>query len=182
MNIYTKTGDEGRTSLLGGKRVKKSCIEMQAIGEVDELNASIGVLLSLLDHEKFPGTKKYLELAQHRLFTIGSMIASVQTDLVKIPKLTDVDVQTLEHWIDTMNVRLAPLKQFILPGGTLASSQAFYVRGLCRRAEREIVGLSDHYELDPLLLQYINRLSDALFVLGRFINVKGGVKEVVWEK
>lgn len=181
MKIYTKTGDKGETSLLGGKRVSKNCIEMQAIGEVDELNAYIGVVISLLPNE-FTGEKEKLTRAQHKLFNIGSNLAAVQTDLISVPKLLPQDIAALENWIDEMTAELEPLTQFILPGGSVAASECFYARAVCRRAEREMVGLSLHYELDPLLIQYVNRLNDALFVLGRWINKQQHIADVKWEK
>jgi len=181
MVIYTKTGDTGDTGLLGGKRVKKDCIEMRSIGEVDELNAEIGVLLSCI-HEKDESMYDHLVQIQHRLFTIGALLASVQTDLVRVPSLMDDDVKALEEWIDEMTSTLPELTQFILPGGTNAGAQSFLARAVCRRAEREIVGLMDVYKIDPLVLQYLNRLSDALFVFGRYLNMKEGVGEVVWQK
>ncbi|MBI2436455.1 MAG: cob(I)yrinic acid a,c-diamide adenosyltransferase [Candidatus Magasanikbacteria bacterium] len=182
MRIYTKTGDNGETSLLGGKRVKKSCIEMEVIGEIDELNASLGLLICELDPH-FKETIQKLEIVQHQLFNIGSQLAAVQTDLItQIPQTTNQDVIMLEHWIDEMDKDLEVLTQFILPGGDRASAQSFLARAVCRRAERFLVGLMDHQELNICILQYINRLSDVLFTLGRFINMKNGNADVVWVK
>jgi len=181
MKIYTKTGDKGETALLGGKRVSKDCIEMQAIGEVDELNAILGVVVSMMSNslEKHKNT---LTRVQHKLFTIGSNLAAVQTDLIDVPHLTEEDIEMIEGWIDEMNGSLEPLQQFILPGGHTLASYCFYARAICRRAERQIVGLGHHYELDPFLGQFVNRLSDALFVLGRYINMRASVADVAWEK
>jgi len=179
MKIYTKTGDKGDTSLLGGKRVGKECIEMMAIGEVDELNASLGVLISqLVDSD----LKKKLTRVQHKLFVIGGELAAVQTDLVDVPRVSADDVSTLEVLIDELHVDLPALTQFILPGGSAAAAQAFLTRAICRRAERAAVEISRHYELSDTIVEYLNRLSDALFTVGRYINVQRGVNEVVWNK
>lgn len=181
MKIYTKTGDKGETSLLGGKRVSKNCVEMRAIGEVDELNAMLGMLVAQFPPE-FTDQKDRLVAAQHKLFTIGSNLAAVQTELINVPKLLIADIEMLESWIDKLTSELSELTQFILPGGSLLGSYCFYARALCRRAERQIVGLSHHYEIDPFLGQYINRLSDVLFTLGRWINQKQGIPDVAWQK
>lgn len=182
MTIYTKTGDRGETSLLGGKRVKKSCIEMEAIGEIDELNASVGILISDLDpHLNYLVHK--LETVQHTLFAIGSQLAAVQTELaVHIPYICEHDVHSLEQWIDEMDKDLEVLTQFILPGGNRAAAQSFLTRAVCRRAERSIVALMERYTISPFVLPYINRLSDVLFTLARFINLKHGRFDLVWVK
>lgn len=187
MKIYTKTGDAGETSLLGGKRVSKSCIEMGAIGEVDELNTHIGILISMLEGEATGMGRDEavprLYNVQHLLFNLGGMIAAVQTDLVSVPTVKTAHVEELELWIDAMDKELPPLTQFILPGGHGAAAQAFLARAICRRAERSVVTLRQRYEdLDPCLQQFLNRLSDALFVLGRFINKKTGSPETCWKK
>ena len=181
MKIYTKTGDKGETALLGGKRVKKSCLEIDAIGEVDELNAGIGLLVSFLEDTAL--VKDKLEIVQHRLFTIGANIADVQMQLGSVPKLEIYHVQVLEEWIDEMEKDLQPLTQFILPGGHRVSAQAFFARAICRRAERRVVELRETYPgLDPLIQQYLNRLSDTLFVLGRWYNANRNVPDVAWQK
>ncbi|HAT04059.1 MAG TPA: cob(I)yrinic acid a,c-diamide adenosyltransferase [Candidatus Magasanikbacteria bacterium] len=181
--LYTKTGDKGDTSLLGGKRVRKSCIEMGAIGEIDELNSSLGVLIAELREEKMAkNAVSKLIAIQRKLFTIGAQVASVQTTLTKVPRLSRRDVSVLEKWVDTMDTKLPRLTAFILPGGTEEAALAFHARAICRRAERNLVKLSDHYDLPIVLIQYLNRLSDALFALGRWINKKEGMKELKWKK
>lgn len=188
MKIYTKTGDTGDTSLFGGARVKKNCIEIDAIGDVDELNGAIGVLIAALFGESVSiagrDIQDHLKAVQHRLFTVGSLLASVQMDVRgELPQLHDADIQELEAWIDSMESHLSPLTQFILPGGTLPAAQSFWARAVCRRAERRVVDLSQKYpHLDPLIQTYLNRLSDALFVLGRWLNKMGGAAEVTWRK
>jgi cob(I)alamin adenosyltransferase len=184
MKVYTKTGDMGETSLIGGKRVKKNCLEIDVIGEVDETNALIGVLISELPEDAFRTALERLQTVQHRLFVVGSNIAGVEMKLdKKMPQLTEGDVQELENWVDEMEGELDPLTEFILPGGHEAASHSFLARAVCRRAERRFVDLVEkHPELSPLLKQYINRLSDVLFVLGRWINKKSGHADVVWKK
>lgn len=178
---YTKTGDNGETSLLNGQRTCKCCLEMEAIGEVDELNAAIGLLNAGLDKNFFQ-TKEQLLKIQHKLFVIGSNLAAVQTDLTNIPKLIEEDVKNLENWIDEMSEDLPELNQFILPGGSQSAAQSYLARTICRRAERCLTSLSKKYEIDSLIKQYLNRLSDYLFTLGRWVNKKSGVEEVWWER
>ena len=181
MKIYSKTGDKGQTSMLGGKRISKSCLEMDAIGEVDELNALLGVLVEEMEDD-FKTEKKKLVIIQHKLFTIGSQLAALQTTLVKTPKITKANVKSLESWIDKMESDLPKLKNFIIPGGSEEASISFYARAICRRAERRIIELSETYKISEPLKQYINRLSDLLFVLGRWLNLKSEVEEVKWKK
>lgn len=181
MKIYTKTGDLGETSLLGGKRVAKSCLEMAVIGEVDELNSALGVVLSgLVSGETEVLTR--LKKIQNNLFVVGGQLAAVQTDLVKVPELSEAEVGVLEEWIDAMSLQLPELTQFILPGGTVAAAQSFMARAICRRAERQIVELTHQYPNLAVARKYLNRLSDALFVLARYLNIKAGEQEVFWEK
>ena len=180
--IYTKTGDSGVTSLLGGKRVRKSCIEIDAIGEVDELNSFFGVLISLIPADKYAEQKEQLVRIQHHLFNVGGMIAAAQTELVKVPTLTLAHVDELEGWIDTLQETLPELTQFILPGGNHASAVCHHARAVCRRAERRLVELKAGLDMDNQPLFFLNRLSDYLFVFGRYINMKEGSEEVVWEK
>ncbi len=181
MKIYTKTGDTGETSLLGGKRVKKNCIEMEAIGEVDELNSALGVLLSGLGAGETEVIAR-LKKIQNNLFVVGGQLAAVQTDLVKVPELPESEVLVLENWIDSMSAELPELTQFILPGGTVAAAQSFLARAICRRAERQMVGLAEKHKGLVIAQQYLNRLSDALFVLARSLNIQAGEKEIFWEK
>lgn len=181
MKIYTKTGDTGETSLLGGKRIRKNCLEMAVIGEVDELNSALGVLLSGLVSGETEVMMR-LKKIQNNLFVVGGQLAAVQTDLVKVPELPDNEVLVLEKWIDAMSTELPELTQFILPGGTVAAAQSFIARAICRRAERQIVELAQEYPNLAVAQKYLNRLSDALFVLARFLNTKAGEQEVFWEK
>lgn len=181
MNIYTKTGDSGETSLLGNKRVKKDCQEMMAIGEVDELNATLGVLIAMLPENFFVAHERLLTV-QHRLFNLGANLAAVQTALNNVPEITEQYVTDLEVWIDEMSAKLPPLAQFVLPVGYAAAAQSFFARAVCRRAERAIVSLGRSYNLDPVFLKYMNRLSDMLFVLARWINFRSDKSEIIWQK
>lgn len=183
MKIYTKTGDTGKTSLLGGNRVDKDCMEIDAIGEVDELNSFIGVLVEEAGDEAYARMRNRLLSIQHNLFTLGSMIAAAQTTVVKIPVLKKTDITKLEKWIDAMTKELSPLTQFILPGGGECAAAAFFARAICRRAERRVVQLKkENSLLSPVAVQYLNRLSDFLFVLARWFNAKEGIQDVPWEK
>jgi cob(I)alamin adenosyltransferase len=182
MKIYTKTGDSGKTSLLGGKRTEKNCIEMQAIGEIDELNAYIGLLLAEIkkDSYYYPDIKKNILKIQNNLFIIGANLAAVQTKLSNIPKLTEDDISNIEKQIDAISENLPKLKQFILPGGTKEATTSYLARTICRRAERKIIEVSKQYEIDPKIKKYINRLSDYLFVLARWLNYENNIEEIQW--
>ncbi|MBI4427230.1 MAG: cob(I)yrinic acid a,c-diamide adenosyltransferase [Candidatus Magasanikbacteria bacterium] len=179
--IYTKTGDKGETSLLGGKRVKKCCLEMEAIGEVDELNSLLGMLIEEII-EDFPRGAKQLFDVQRQLFVVGARLAGVQMSkssrtpfgLVRLrsPLVAQGKLTSLEKWIDAMEKDLPQLKNFIIPGGCEEAALCFYIRAVCRRAERRVIGLAESYSVDPVIKQYLNRLSDLLFVLGRWFNKK----------
>lgn len=183
MSIYTKTGDTGETSLLGGSRVKKDCLEIEAIGEIDELNGIIGMLIAGLPETMNRTVKEKLTVVQHRLFTVGSNIAAVQTTIISVPRLSPSDVIELEEWIDAMEKDLSPLAQFILPGGHSSAADSFFARAVCRRAERATIAVKNTYPtLDLTIIQYLNRLSDVLFVLGRWINMSQNVSDIAWHK
>lgn len=179
--IYTKTGDAGKTTLIGGTKVPKSHIRIEAYGTVDELNSYIGLLS---DHSPFPELKDELKEIQDRLFTIGSSLAcdpDKETGL-QIPDLFDADITRLEKDIDTMNEALPPMKHFILPGGHVAVSTAHVVRCICRRAERLCVNMQEHdLFVAPLVIKYLNRLSDYLFMYARYIGHLLQVQEIAWK-
>lgn len=181
MKIYTKTGDEGKTSLIGGTRVSKSHRRIEAYGAIDELNSFIGLSLDYINSYSL---ENVLAEVQDRLFTIGSSLAcdpEKETKL-KIPDLHEEDVVLLENEIDKMNEVLPSLKSFILPGGHVAASTLHVARCVCRRAERLCVRLQKKKdEVDPLIIKYLNRLSDYLFVLARFVVLKSGAKEIPWK-
>lgn len=175
--IYTKTGDTGETALFGGKRLPKSHVRIEAYGTVDELNSWIGVLRDLTDTSE---TKDLLKAIQDRLFTLGSNLASDPDKDMLTPDLTENDIQQLERAIDVMNEILPPLKNFILPGGHTTISFCHVARCVCRRAERQVVALSLHEPVEGLIIQYLNRLSDYLFVLARKLAMDLNVEEVIW--
>lgn len=179
--IYTKTGDLGKTSLIGGTKVAKSNIRIDAYGTVDELNSFIGLTADQLTH--LP-SKTTLKEIQDRLFTIGSSLACDpdKEPLLKIPDLKETDIELLEKEIDEMNEVLSPMKSFILPGGHVAISTAHVTRCVCRRAERICVLMQENdLFVDPLVIKYINRLSDYLFVLARFAGHQLGIEDIPWK-
>jgi cob(I)alamin adenosyltransferase len=181
IKIYTKTGDKGTTSLIGGTKVSKSHIRIESYGTVDELNSWIGVVS---DHTGDAQTKKTLKEIQDRLFTIGSSLACdpEKEPKLKIPDLHNTDVVFLENEIDRMNESLEPMRAFILPGGSPSVSFAHVARCVCRRAERLCVAMTDeNMEVEALVLQYLNRLSDYLFMLSRYLGKLENAGEVQWK-
>ncbi|WP_194777450.1 cob(I)yrinic acid a,c-diamide adenosyltransferase [Pararhodonellum marinum] len=179
MKIYTKSGDEGTTSLLGGKRVSKAHLRIDAYGTVDELNAYIGLLRDQEINEK---RGDFLKEIQDRLFTIGATLATVPgKEKVKRPDLHEEDITVIESEIDRMEKTLPPLTRFILPGGHQVVSFCHVARTVCRRTERCVVALSELEHVDEMIIKYINRLSDYLFVLGRLIAQELKIEEVTWE-
>ena len=181
VKIYTKTGDQGRTSLIGGTKVSKNDIRINAYGTIDELNSFIGLLGDLISD--MPGRDMLREI-QDRLFTIGSSLAcDPHKDIkMKIPDLHESDIQLLEKEIDLMQSKLPEMKFFILPGGHMAVSTAHICRTVCRRAERMIVELdSSEPLLQPLIIKYLNRLSDYFFVFGRYQGHLLSVAEIPWK-
>jgi cob(I)alamin adenosyltransferase len=181
IKIYTKTGDRGSTSLIGGTKVSKSHIRIESYGTVDELNSWIGVVS---DHVSDTSVKEALKEIQDRLFTIGSSLACDpdKEPKLKIPDLHDTDVTWLEQQIDKMSEVLPPMRAFILPGGAPAVSFAHVARCVCRRAERICVAMQvEEMEIEPLVLIYLNRLSDYLFMLSRYVGHLAGADEVQWK-
>jgi cob(I)alamin adenosyltransferase len=177
--IYTKTGDAGETALFGGRRVPKDDLRVESYGTVDELNAFIGVLR---DHLHQPDVRQTLFDIQNRLFSLGAYLASDPDKPILPLDLLEDDVLVLENAMDHMDAELPELRNFILPGGHPAVSAAHVCRTVCRRAERLVVGLHHEQALDPLALQYLNRLSDYFFVLARFLAQAFDTEEVVWRK
>lgn len=172
--IYTRTGDAGETGLGDGSRVRKDSTRVQALGEIDELNSAIGLLLA----EELPaGVRAALGGIQHDLFDLGGEVC--------IPghaSMNESQVSRLEALLDDYNRDLPPLKEFILPGGTRAASLAHLARTVCRRAERALVSLSRTEPVGTAARKYLNRLSDLLFVLGRVLNRAGGGSDVLWQR
>ena len=181
LKIYTKTGDLGKTSLIGGTKVSKSNLRIESYGTVDELNSFIGLVS---DHLTDEHSKVILKEVQDRLFTIGSSLACDpdKEPLMKIPDLQEADVELLENEMDKMNETLPEMKSFILPGGHIAVSNIHVARCVCRRTERICVGMKElDIFVDPLVIKYLNRLSDYLFVLARYTGHLSGVEEVKWK-
>lgn len=179
MKVYTKRGDEGNTSLIGGTRVPKHHIRIEAYGTIDELNSHMGLIRDQKEFEEHLGLIKVI---QNSLFTIGSLLASdPDASRMKLPELTESDILLLEKSIDNMETQLPALTNFVLPGGHPANSMAHVARCVCRRAERNVVHLNEISTVPPLILSYLNRLSDWLFVLSRYASHISGSQEILWE-
>ncbi len=178
MKIYTKTGDEGQTSLFAGGRVNKDHVRLHAYGTVDELNSVLGMArVYPLDAE----LSQWLERVQMELFHVGADLATpLDAEASWVVRVDAAMVEALEHEIDTLEAELVPLKNFIVPGGTPAAATLHFARTVCRRAERWLVTLSHESEINPYCKQYLNRLSDWLFVLARAANQRAGTSDVVW--
>jgi len=186
VKIYTRTGDAGETGLFDGTRVPKSDARVDAYGEIDELNAVLGVArdagVDVADRLVNPDIDKILLQVQRDLFALGAQLADPAqriADRVTKATLTPEDVSRLENWIDRFEEELPPLKRFILPGGYTPGAMLHLARTVCRRAERRIVGLGRD-AVDPVLVTYVNRLSDLLFVVARVVNRRAGVTETPW--
>jgi cob(I)alamin adenosyltransferase len=181
LKIYTKTGDLGKTSLIGGTKVSKSNIRIETYGTIDELNSYIGLVN---DNYNDDHSKNILKEIQDRLFTIGSSLACDpdKEPKMKLPDLKETDVELLENEMDIMNNALPEMKFFILPGGHAAISTTHVARCVCRRAERWCVNMYEHnLFVDPLIIKYLNRLSDYLFVLARYTGHLFQIPENVWK-
>ena len=179
--IYTRTGDKGMTSLVGGIRIKKSSVRLEAYGTVDELCSHIGLLVAMLPDDD--DDRPLLIRTQSNLFIVGSHLATDQskTPLPPSGQLPEGEVELLEQRIDELLALLPEPQGFILPGGTMAASQCHVCRTVCRRAERCIVALSEDAVVSPEVQQYINRLSDYLFVLAKKLNFLQGIEEKIWQ-
>jgi cob(I)alamin adenosyltransferase len=179
MKIYTKTGDTGYTSLFGGMRVPKHHLRIEAYGTVDELNSNIGLIR---DQKVTPETFAVLIEIQDRLFTLGSILATEPgNEKVKVPQLNEQDILFLENEIDKMNEVLPEMRSFVLPGGHQTVSFCHVARCVCRRAERLVVHLAEVESAPELVIKYLNRLSDYLFVLSRKISQENNANEIPWK-
>ncbi len=180
MKIYTKTGDTGQTSLIGGRRVSKADLRIDSYGTVDELNSWIGLLR---DQPVNECRKDLLKEIQDRLFTVGAELATDPSKAPKqaMPAIIPADITLLENEMDAMDAELPELRVFVLPGGHQSVSFAHLARTVCRRAERLVIALNETSPIDPLLIQYLNRLSDYLFVLSRKMAQETTAEEVKWE-
>jgi cob(I)alamin adenosyltransferase len=181
MKIYTKTGDQGTTALFGGKRVSKADLRIETYGTVDELNSFIGLVRDQPVNQNNSERKNLLIEIQDRLFTMGSILATEPGNTkVKVPSLIESDVTVLEQEIDSMETSLPPMKFFVLPGGHQSVSFCHVARTVCRRTERLSIALNSQEPIDPLVIKYLNRLSDFLFVLSRKMTQELNAEEVPW--
>ena len=184
MKIYTKTGDKGETSLYGGTRVSKAAARVESYGTLDELNAFIGLAKAEISAEK---VLNQLQKIQFDLFTVGSEAATPTDKLILANgknrldlMISEEEISELEHWMDDLDAELEPLQFFILPSGGKAAASVHVCRTVCRRAERAMVYLNETEEVRPELIKYLNRLSDYLFILARYISKISGEKEDYW--
>lgn len=183
MKIYTKTGDQGQTALFGNERVRKDHVRIATVGEVDELNAVLGLAVAEWSSgEAFPELGDLLIEIQNRLFDLGAELATFSPEKKGTNLLQEHHVEYLEQAIDHYEEKLSPLREFILPGGSVVAAHLHLGRCVCRRAERQIVTLADSESVRELPLKYINRLSDLLFVLSRAANQAAGVADIPWRK
>lgn len=180
--LYTRTGDAGTTGLVGGQRIRKDDIRIEAYGSVDELNANLGVLATFptLNQE----AHDLIIFCQHKLLNIGAYLATPYPvgERHECPGITNDSVYRIEQAIDHLDSELPPIRAFVLPGGSGTAAQIHVCRTMCRRCERRLVSFSDEAYVDPLVLKFINRLSDFLFVFARFTNVYRQVDEIIWDQ
>jgi len=183
VKIYTRTGDGGDTGLFGGGRVPKAHVRVEAYGDVDELNAALGVAVAAVADEEIRGR---LRSIQHDLFSLGASLATPGAEegsaRPATPPLPAARVEEMEAWIDAASDETPPLRSFILPGGTGGATALHLARTVCRRAERAVVRLALQEAADPVVVRYLNRLSDLLFALSRLENHRAGVTDTVWVK
>lgn len=175
MKIYTRTGDAGTTSIVGGSRLPKDAPRIEAYGTIDELNSYLGLIVT--DAATPAPERSLLIKVQNTLFNIGGYLAGIPD-----PGVTDLDIKELEDSVDSMDRQLPPLHNFILPGGTKLAAHAHVARTICRRAERRIISLAADMELSPVMMAFINRLSDWLYTFARYANLQAQVAENFWFK
>lgn len=184
--VYTRTGDKGMTDLVGGVRISKNDPRLEAYGTTDELSSHLGLLAAMMaqDSDALEEERQMLVRSQNNLFVIGSYLAidQSQTPLYDFARLPDGETTLLEQRIDQLMGTLPEKQGFVLPGGTVSAAQCHVCRTVCRRAERRILELAQHARVDDYILQYVNRLSDYLFVLAKIINFNAGQSEIIWQK
>jgi len=185
--IYTRGGDEGQTSLVGGQRLAKDTLRIEAYGTIDELNSFVGLARTRVEetaerHAQLLALSNTLKRIQHELFNLGSILATLPTDVhPKQPQITAAEIDRLEQEIDQANQRLPALRSFVLPGGSRLDAELHLCRTVCRRAERLVVQLASKESVPVEAIRYLNRLSDAFFVWSRWVNAELGCKETLWE-
>jgi cob(I)alamin adenosyltransferase len=180
--VYTRQGDQGETGLVGGQRVPKDSARIAAYGTVDELNSFLGTARVTADERELKDLAAILLRVQHELFNLGSILATLPEDVhPKQPRVTDIEIARLEEEMDRMNEDLAPLRSFVLPGGSRLDAELHIARTVCRRAERDCILLGRTESVPPEAIRYLNRLSDALFVWSRWAGHKLGAPETLWE-
>lgn len=179
-NLYTFTGDNGTTSLVGGERIKKNCDRLEAYGTIDELSSTLGVVAA--DNECTPEIKRQILSIQNNLFDLGSYLATHPAEGTE-PECAGIKecLAELEGWIDALDEQTPKIRAFVLPGGSKVAAEAHVSRTVCRRAERDICRLRDAQYVDPAVLRYVNRLSDYLFIAARSLNHRLGVEEIIWK-
>lgn len=186
MKIYTKTGDKGETSLFTGQRVAKNDPYIEALGTVDECNCAIGAAIALLPKENpLSKTAEELAIIQHALFDLGALLATPRSKAnpqkIEKTRFDPEEIELIEKWIDAMHHQLPVLDTFILPGGHPCGAMLHLARAICRRAERVVVPLDNHPDISEKAIRYLNRLSDYLFMVSRFVNMLLSVSETKWK-
>lgn len=181
-NLYTRTGDSGTTSLVGGTRVKKNSVRLEAYGTLDEFSSVLGCVLSAPECPE--DIRGQLLQVQNMMFNFGGYLASEapEGEYPAAWGLSEEHIRDLESWIDALDASTPKINAFVLPGGCMEAARAHVARSVCRRAERRILDLAEEEYVDPALLRYVNRLSDYLFILARHFNHVAGVEEIVWKK
>lgn len=179
-SLYTRTGDRGTTSLVGGKRVHKNSARLEAYGTVDELNSWLGMVCA--DTAVTSELRQELRALMSMMFNLGSYLATPDAPSAAAAGITESTVEALERAIDRLDAAVSPMKCFILPGGSEASAKAHVARTVCRRAERRILTLDEECSLDPVAITLVNRLSDYLFALARYLNTLSGTPDMPWDK
>lgn len=183
MKIYTKKGDQGNTTLVSGTKVSKSDLRLETYGTVDELNSFLGLAITQVKKIKIPEMDKSLFEIQNQLFNVGSQLACDDKNLAsQLPQVTDEQIEEMEKLIDQLTDSLKPLRNFILPGGSELAGLFHVCRTVCRRAEREVMRLHAESPVNEIIIRYLNRLSDLLFVMARFANFKENIPEPEWKK